>query len=1531
MADLELKIGATLDEQTKTAFQQLEKLMISLGTGNAKNILNNIFSGATKDIDKFHLSLEKLKSKSGELLDKGAMASVNKAIGQLKFHQTLAMKTVNDLMKINLALEKSPDSEKLLYAQRVAVGKLSRADTRLTDAKTGVSRAFISAEESIQAKRKYEAEFTALLREEEKKRLADKKKYEDEFNKLVRDEDKKKVTEKKKKIQEVNTFDKQQYDALVQSKVDSEKKQRDIQRAKNQSIADAIKERVKQETLDKKSLDSQKEQLAKQKEYAKILNDINGKYKNRYAMQKAIQVKKQEILALEKKGISLSDETLIKKKNELKVLTQIHDATRLTMADALHNTFSMSKIINRMSFVLTAQLSYAVFGQISRFFSEGLRDAKAFEQQLTRIASITRGQNQGIIRQSAMQAIGMGFTSADTTQALYQATSGQFSTAESAKLASESARMAVAGFTSQAEAMDALITVLRSYKMETSDAGRVSDWFFKTIELGKTELKDLAPNLGKVTSVASLLGFSLDEVGAVLSTMTMAGVKTNVAITSMRQLLLNLTNPSKEASKIYAQYGINMDLSRIRAQGLGETLKQLNVLNDEQIATLAGSRTGYLALASVMNNMSMYQENYNKIVDAGGSSQKAFQDQTETTAFKLNKMRGTLVRAGMEFGEVLIKLSFVLKPFELLVTGLNNNVATSISLLSALSLVMYTKVIPAIQKMSVAMRWTSAGVVAIGLLIMAWGKYTQVQREAQQASQDAIDAKVSELSKERGELGKNNEMLKTYIGLKEREADGENLTKKEKDLLRLSQIELNKTYGNSLQSIDDYRERMKLNIKTQRELSKEITDLSLLMSRSAFFKQSSKRDYNKEWRKNLSPEDNEKFEDKAVATYNRKALSILSAMTNTSQPESARENVDFLKTLDEGLGGLESDFLLKIEGYINDTRIKLKKFQNDKDEKGIRVSEVMLSTLEQSKKRYLSGIKKYSEDIALAKELLSQKKALSSVQRQIIDEDIDEIKTSGGDYQGEVDTAESDARTAYEAQKEKYRLLGNNLKELIEARTAYINVIKDANQKEKEGYSTQNEMIDLINTTSKDILSAEKLAIDKKSQDIKAVNDVYDKIIAEYKARIKKIQEVAKDADYIRRLEAEILGFETERKGMLDKINYNALEKEAESSLEKVLKVIVDGDSIVMKSPSDVLAEKDSVLNKFKETLTAEQLLPMGDDFIEKQSKALAKEYNDAQSEIVSNAIKDVKTTTFKGSFIGGMTPEEIKKSKLKALEDTKGKLPPEDVTKFKIKIEQEYQQDITDKKKKADEMTLAETKTLISNMSQMWDSYLDNRLAQIEKESQARLESIDKQAKFEFKSSLWVESQKEKVAKKEEVERKKIAKLRKLTNMSELTSNYAVAMMTAYKQLGWGAPLLMALMTANYGMGMKMISSQKYEQGGIIKGRRHSQGGVLIEAEGGEAIFSRKATAGNEATLSGMNKSLSNGASFNEAVAKNAPRANNSGQNQTDMSKMAKMLSGVVDAVKDIKMNVVLQGEFLDNIKLSKKVEQGNRMRSVL
>jgi hypothetical protein len=61
---------------------------------------------------------------------------------------------------------------------------------------------------------------------------------------------------------------------------------------------------------------------------------------------------------------------------------------------------------------------------------------------------------------------------------------------------------------------------------------------------------------------------------------------------------------------------------------------------------------------------------------------------------------------------------------------------------------------------------------------------------------------------------------------------------------------------------------------------------------------------------------------------------------------------------------------------------------------------------------------------------------------------------------------------------------------------------------------------------------------------------------------------------------------------------------------------------------------------------------------------------------------------------------------------------------------------------------------------------------------------------------------------------------------------------------LGVAGTLKSILAIARAGLAVGKVNSQKFELGGAILGPRHSQGGVPIEAEGGEFIFSRKAVA---------------------------------------------------------------------------------------
>jgi hypothetical protein len=81
---------------------------------------------------------------------------------------------------------------------------------------------------------------------------------------------------------------------------------------------------------------------------------------------------------------------------------------------------------------------------------------------------------------------------------------------------------------------------------------------------------------------------------------------------------------------------------------------------------------------------------------------------------------------------------------------------------------------------------------------------------------------------------------------------------------------------------------------------------------------------------------------------------------------------------------------------------------------------------------------------------------------------------------------------------------------------------------------------------------------------------------------------------------------------------------------------------------------------------------------------------------------------------------------------------------------------------------------------------------------------------------------------------------------------------------------------TSNLGRGM--------EKGGVIEGNRHSQGGVMINAEGGEAVMTRGAVSMFGPLLSMMNQA-GGGTNFNKdmmTTANDAPSSNVNGQQQS-------------------------------------------------
>tara|TARA_R100000700_G_C3177229_1_gene152331 strand:- start:1045 stop:3114 length:2070 start_codon:yes stop_codon:yes gene_type:complete len=165
------------------------------------------------------------------------------------------------------------------------------------------------------------------------------------------------------------------------------------------------------------------------------------------------------------------------------------------------------------------------------------------------------------------------------------------------------------------------------------------------------------------------------------------------------------------------------------------------------------------------------------------------------------------------------------------------------------------------------------------------------------------------------------------------------------------------------------------------------------------------------------------------------------------------------------------------------------------------------------------------------------------------------------------------------------------------------------------------------------------------------------------------------------------------------------------------------------------------------------------------------------------------------------------------------------------------------------------EVANVFGQIAGMAEASANKRIAAIDKVMNHDINTLKKSRRFQKLSAFQQAKEEEKIRdraeKKKAAERAKANKIRvaafrmeQALNIASVVQDTAAAIMKAQAQTGiFGAgwiPFFKALGAAQ----IAMIASQKpprMEQGGLIGGRRHSQGGTMIEAEAGEFVVSRQ------------------------------------------------------------------------------------------
>lgn len=219
----------------------------------------------------------------------------------------------------------------------------------------------------------------------------------------------------------------------------------------------------------------------------------------------------------------------------------------------------------------------------------------------------------------------------------------------------KSARASVGGMADLGETVKVTSTIIKNYGLDWDAAGSIQDKIQLTAKNGVTSFEQLAQALPRVTSQASTLGVSIDELMATFSTLTGVSGDTAEVSTQLAAIFTALIKPSSEAAEMAKQMGIQFDAAAIKAAGgmeqflvsLDKSVKQYaassGMLEQEIYGKLFGSAESLRALTPLTGKLAeKFREDVADMKNSAGTIDKTFDILSSTGAAKLQLINNKL-------------------------------------------------------------------------------------------------------------------------------------------------------------------------------------------------------------------------------------------------------------------------------------------------------------------------------------------------------------------------------------------------------------------------------------------------------------------------------------------------------------------------------------------------------------------------------------------------------------------------------------------------------------------------------------------------------------------------------------------------------------------------------------------------------------------------------------------------------------------------------------------------------------------------
>lgn len=248
-----------------------------------------------------------------------------------------------------------------------------------------------------------------------------------------------------------------------------------------------------------------------------------------------------------------------------------------------------------------------------------------------------------------------GQAASELAEATYQALSAGIKGTEDeiTGFVEQSAKLAKAGFTSTASAVDIVTTAINGYGMTVDDAEGITNQLIMTQNLGKTTVDELSATLGRVIPTASAFSVSLGNVNTAMAIMTASGINTAESSTYLKSMLNELGDTGSDVAGILLEKtGKSFTELMDEGKSLGDVMAILGESVDNDSTAFANlwssAEAGTGALTILNGGSEKYNDTLNQIENSTTAVDDAYKKVTDTFSEKSKKVQESLKNVGID-------------------------------------------------------------------------------------------------------------------------------------------------------------------------------------------------------------------------------------------------------------------------------------------------------------------------------------------------------------------------------------------------------------------------------------------------------------------------------------------------------------------------------------------------------------------------------------------------------------------------------------------------------------------------------------------------------------------------------------------------------------------------------------------------------------------------------------------------------------------------------------------------------------------